>query len=214
MSQSSSSNPRTALAVALALVLASLVLAACGSSSTSSTASTNASATTATTTGSSVKARGARFTAIRECMQKAGITLPKRTQGQRPPAGGGFQAGGAPQLPKGVTAAQYQAAIKKCGGFPRGGGRFGGPISRINSPVFKQALARFAKCLGENGVKVPAPNTSGKGPIFNTQGLNVNSPKFKAAQTKCAGVLRNTFRAAPGAAGAGPAAGAPPTPGG
>ena len=201
MPQSSSRKPKTAIAAALVLILASLALAACGSSSTSSSSSTNASATTSTAAGGSLKAGGARFTAIRGCLQKAGITLPKRTPGQQTPTGGGFLAGGAPQLPKGVTAAQYQAAIRKCGGFPRGGGRFGGPTSRINNPAFKQALAKFAKCLGENGVKVPAPNTSGKGPIFNTQGLDVNSAKFKAAQTKCSGVLRNTFRPSPGAAG-------------
>jgi hypothetical protein len=131
--------------------------------------------------------------------------------GQQAP-GAGFLAGGAPQLPKGVTAAQYQTAIKKCGGLPRGG-RFGGGANRLKSGAFKGALVKFAACLRANGVNLPAPNTSGKGPIFNTRGVNVASPKFKAAQLKCASVLRNSLRASPGA-GPGGAQGAPPTPGG
>jgi hypothetical protein len=220
MPQSIDSKPRSAFfAAALVLLLASFALAACGSSSSGSTstssgstASTKASATTSTTTGGAPAARGSRFAAVRECLQKNGITLPKRTQGQRP-SGGGFLAGGASQLPKGTTRAQYQAAIKKCGGFP-GGGRFGGVASRVKNPAFKTALAKFAACLGENGVKVPAPNLSGKGPIFDTKGLNVSSAKFRAAETKCSGLLRSSFRPAPGAAGAGGAPGAAPPAGG
>jgi hypothetical protein len=202
------SKPRSALVAALVLVLASFALTACGSSSSS----TSVSATASTTKGGAQGGRASRFAAVRECLQKNGIALPTGTPGQ-PASGGGFLAGGAPRLAKGVTAAQYQAAIKKCGGFPRGG-RFGGPTNRINNPAFKQALAKFAACLGENGVKVPTPNTSGKGPIFNTKGLNVNSAKFKAAQTKCSGLLRSTFQPAPGAAGPGGAAGGAPPAGG
>ena len=144
---------------------------------------------------------------MRECLQKSGIVLPKRTPGQQAP-GAGFLAGGAPQLPKGVTAAQYQAALKKCGGFPNGG-RFGGAVTRLKSGQFRQALAKFATCLRENGVNIPAANTSGKGPIFNTRGINVASAKFKAAQLKCASILRKGLRAAPGAV-----PGSPPTPAG
>ncbi len=65
--------------------------------------------------GSPPARAASRFKALRECLQKNGITLPKRTPGQRPP--GGFLGGaGGPQLPAGVTRAQYQAAVKKCGG--------------------------------------------------------------------------------------------------
>ncbi len=70
------------------------------------------------------------------------------------------------QLPKGVTRAQYEAAIKKCGG-----GSFAGRGARFNSPAYKAALTKFAACMRENGVNVPAPNTSGSGPIFDTKGL-------------------------------------------
>jgi hypothetical protein len=202
MPRFSSNKSKSAIAAVLLLILSSLALAACGSSSSgssSSSTSTTAAATAKATTGGAAGARG-RFLAVRECLQKSGIVLPQRKPGQQAP-GAGFLAGGAPQLPKGVTAARYQAAIKKCGGGSARGGRFGGGGgNRLTSPAFKQALAKFATCLRENGVNIPAPNTSGKGPIFNTRGLNVASPKFKAAELRCSGILRSGLKAAPGAA--------------
>ncbi len=200
---------KPAAVAALALLLACLGLVACGGSSSTSSTSASASAASATTGGAATGASGpraGRFSALRECLQKNGITLPKRTPGQRPPGGaGGFLGGGAsgPQLPAGVTRAQYEAAVKKCGGAA-----FVGAGGRIKSPAFKQALAKFAACMRENGVNVPEPNTSGNGPIFNSKGLDTTSPQFKAAQAKCSADLRGTFRR-------GPSAGAPPgAPGG
>jgi hypothetical protein len=58
--------------------------------------------------------------------------------------------------------------------------------------------------MRENGVNVPAPNTSGKGPVFNIKGLNTASATFKTAETKCSSDLRGSFRPSPGAAGAAP----------
>ncbi|MGA9875506.1 MAG: hypothetical protein WBQ21_06835 [Solirubrobacteraceae bacterium] len=148
---------------------------------------------------------------MRECLQKNGITLPQRAPGSGRPAGGvGFRgAGGGPTLPKGVTLAQYDAALKKCGG-----GRFGASgFNRANNPVLKAALAKFAECLRSNGVNVPAPNTSGKGPIFDTKGINTSSPQFKSAESKCRTTLASAFRR-PGGAGGAPGAGGPPPGGG
>lgn len=198
------SNRRKPAAAVLVFVLASLALAACGSSSKSTpTATVGASATTPATGGALGAARG-RFTAIRECLQKDGITLPKRAPGA-PPAEGFL--GRAPTLPKGVTKAQYEAALKKCGGFPRVGG-FAGAGGGFNTPAARQALAKFAACMRENGVNVPTANTSGKGPIFNTKGLDTGSAKFAAADAKCRSVLFGAFRAHPGVGGptGGPAA--------
>jgi hypothetical protein len=224
-----------ATAVLLVLLLACLGLAACGSSSGSSSSTTSASASTTGTSGSpgttgtpgapgapgapsTGGAHSGRFAAIRECLQKNGITLPQRAPGQgRPPGGAGGSLGGAggPQLPKGVTRAQYEAALKKCGGG-NFAGRAGGGGTRFKSPAFQAALAKFASCLRENGVNVPAPNTSGKGPVFDTKGINTSSAQFKAAEVKCQSDLRAAFRrgGAAGGAGAPPRGQTPSAPGG
>jgi hypothetical protein len=186
----------------LALALASIVLAACGSSSSSTTATQSASATaatpgsgsTATTPGAGTSTApgglGSRFTAFRECMQKQGITLPKRKPGQ--PGGGVL--GGGPQLPAGVTRAQYEAALTKCGSLrPRFGGGTGGPGQRFRSPAFTAALVKFGACMREHGIALPAPNTTGKGPVFSTTAINTASPQFRAAESKCAPLLRQGF---------------------
>jgi hypothetical protein len=197
MPQTETHRSRSAAAVALVLLLACLVLAACGGSSskTTSSASTTTTGATSTTNGTSTTGKpvpGAatgRFAALRECLKKNGITLPKRAPGQRRrPGGGGFLGGGgaAPQLPKGVTRAQYEAALKKCGG-----GAFGRP--RSANPAFRRALVKFADCMRENGVKIPEPNTSGKGPIFTTKGINTSSAQFRAAEAKCSADLRSSF---------------------
>jgi hypothetical protein len=197
-------------------------LAACGSSSSNTStqaaanaASTSAVASSATTPGSTQATPptpgtppagttgptgpsgpsgpvAGRFAAVRECLQKNGVTLPQRPGGARPGAGG-FLGGGGPHTqtpPKGMTAAQYQAVLKKCGANFRGprAGAFGARHS-FSSPTFRTALVKFGACLRENGVDLPAPNTSGKGPVFDTKGVDTASPKFKEAERKCRSVL-------------------------
>ncbi len=196
-----------ALALLLAL-LAGLLLAACGggSKSASTAASTAATSTSASST-SRARTRGqfaARAAALRTCLKNAGITLPERKpgqQGQRPGGPLGLGGGGF-KLPKGVTRATLQEAFKKCGGGDFAGRRFGG----ARDP---QRLAKFAACMRQNGVNLPAPNTSGKGPVFNTSGIDTTSETFKKADAKCVGELRPAA-GAPGAGGAGAPPGEPP----
>jgi hypothetical protein len=90
-------------------------------------------------------------------------------------------AGVGPQLPKGVTRAQFEAALKKCGAA----GGLSAATGRLNAPSIATALVKFATCLRDSGVSVPEPNTSGRGPIFNTSGLDTSSARFKAATAKC-----------------------------
>ncbi len=205
-------KPATVAVSLLVLLLVSLGLAACGSSSSSSS-STTATTSASTGTGSVAGGPGAgRFAAVRACLQKEGITLPKRTPGQRRPYGGagGFLGGGGngtggpagsggPRLPAGVTRAKYEAALKKCGG---GSGHFA--RTRFDNPTFKAALAKFATCMRQNGVNVPAPNTSGNGPVFDTKGIDTSSAQFRAAEAKCQSDLRGAFQRGPGAGGGAP----------
>lgn len=217
---------KPAAAAVVVLLLACFGLAACGGSSSTTSTGANAASTGAASSGTSSSGSntnapgagrgGARFAAVRECLQKNGIALPQRKSGSGRPAGasGGFLGGGAsaggPQLPKGVTRAQYEAALKKCGGHAFTGGGGGGRFT--NNPAFKTALAKYAECLRQKGVNVPAPNTSGNGPVFDTKGIDTSSPQFKAATAKCRGTLTSAFRR-PGGAG-GPAPGGAPPAGG
>jgi hypothetical protein len=159
---------------------------------------------------------------LRECLKKEGIELPARKAGQpgKPGAGGpgGFFGGGTPggglKLPKGVTKAQYEAAIKKCGGGFRRGNFAGGFGARVSSASYKKALASFVKCMSSNGITLPTPNTSGKGPVFDTSKVDVNTTKFKAADAKCASLLRFARPGAGAGAGAAGGYGGPPAGGG
>lgn len=200
-------SKRRPVPIALAVILvmfASLTVTACGGSSTaSSSKSTTASKTTTQSrTGNAPGTPGGRFAALRKCLQKNGITLPKLTPGK--PQAPGTQRS---FLPKGVTRAQYEAAIKKCGGPAF----FAGGRSRFDTPAFKKALAKFATCMHENGVAIPRANTSGHGPIFNSKGLDIGSAKFKAAEARCKSDLSGALRGTPGRRGA--ASGSPPTAG-
>lgn len=197
---------RPLAATLAASAIALLGLAACGSSGSSSTGTQTNAAATASTTPKTTSSTGPaaspsfkngttgpgsarpRFTAMRECLQHNGVTLPAQ-----PGAARGLFLGAA-NLPKGVSRAQLQAAMRKClGGRLSGAGAAGQRFQRANSPRFRQALAAFAACLQKNGVAVPTPNTSGNGPVFSTKGLNTASPQFKAATAKCRPTLAGAF---------------------
>jgi hypothetical protein len=169
-------NASRSAAPALAVLLCSLGLAACGGSSAGTT--TNRATTSPTNpaggAGAAVPNAG-RAATLRECLKRQGMTLPK------PSAGGG-------QLPKGVTRAQFEAALKNCGAGALGRqGLLESNTGRI------QALTKFAACMRSNGVNLPPPDTSGKGAIFNTRGLDTASAQFRTARMKCASLLSGLF---------------------
>jgi hypothetical protein len=39
--------------------------------------------------------------------------------------------------------------------------------------------------MRRNGIDLPRPNTTGRGPIFTTKGLDVHSSRFSAATVTC-----------------------------
>jgi hypothetical protein len=182
----------------IAAAVAVLLLSACGGSSSSGTGTTSGAKTTAQTGSAS-----SRSAALRECLKKAGVTLPSAPSGNpgsgAPPSGG---AGGF-KPPEGASGSKFQEAIKKCGGggFPAGG------RGNLNSASAKAALTKYTSCMRENGVNLPAPDTSGKGPVFSTKGLNTSSQSFKSAQKACQSDLKGAF-------GAGAANSGGPPPGG
>jgi hypothetical protein len=168
---------------------------------TSPTTSTPSGGSSSTSSGGGSTGKGskpltatARLAALRECLQKNGIPLSKPSPGT-----------------KGATTAQFNAALTKCNhliGPPsiagnagaarpqgtsgvKGAGRSSQPA---RSAVFRQALAKYATCLRQNGINLPAPNPSRAGPIFNTTGVNTRSPQFIAAAKKCRGVLIEAFK--------------------
>jgi hypothetical protein len=211
----SRTRPLAALALAL---LTGLALVACGSSSGGSTAasakgsasaagSTGASAagSSATKTGGSSagsartgsQARGTsttagsrsgspvrlkRFSALRACLARNGITLPTRSSRGLRPFG----------LPTGVSRAQYETALRKCGAL--GAKHFEG----FNSSARRASFVKFASCMRENGIALPAPNASGNGPVFDLKGLSPASAAFRTAERKCSPDLRLGFFAHPG----------------
>lgn len=178
-----------------------IAVAACGGSSKSPTSSATTAATaTATRAGGPTPPAGdtsppaggsssstgptgvpGRLAALRECLQRNGVLLPRRAPGERP------------RIPAGVSREKYEAALKRCGAPPRLG-RFA--AERFRNPAFTHALTAFAGCMRENGVNLPAPNTSGAGPIFNIRGIDTRSPQFTAAMTKCRSDLRAAIQSA------------------
>jgi hypothetical protein len=204
----SSSIPARARALMALVVLLAVAaaLAACGSSSSSTNTSAGAS-TTASATGPAGRPDFAR---LRACLQQQGVALPRRPAGGVPNAGvvgqgGGFRRGGG--FFSRLSIAQrvrLQAAMQKCGGqFGGGFRRFGGP--NVRSAAFRRALVAYVACVRRNGFALPAPNTSGSGPVFDPSKVNRQDPKFVAANAKCQQLLA--------AARPAPPAGAPPLPG-
>jgi hypothetical protein len=180
-----------------ALALACFGLGACGESSgggssqtsaATSAVSLNAKTRSAQSTATAKPRSGAvtsgkpQPTGIRACLEKSGAIAK------------GASVAGSFAL-KGPKRAQLQAALKKCSGGRFPGAAAGPAPGRVNSSAFRHALAGYSACLRQNGVNMPAPNTSGKGPVFSTKGVNTRSPQFRSATLKCRGVLISAFRA-------------------
>lgn len=216
MSTSTQLQPKVIVASALAL-LACLLLVACGGSGSSSTGSAAARGATATSaapgnssstastpststssaarTQPQAQAKSKQFAALRECLRKNG-GLPSSKAGQ---ASGALGARSSAQQQK------LRAALRKCGvHVPKTAPSQSASTSKSNLAsitAFRKALTEFASCMRQKGIKLPEPNLSGKGQVFNTRGLNTASAQYKAAQTACAAALRARFKAKAGTSG-------------
>ena len=61
--------------------------------------------------------------------------------------------------------------------------------------------------MRENGVNLPAANTSGTGPVFSTKGIDISSQAFKSAQKACQSDLKGAFGTGTPPSGGPPASG-------
>ena len=124
-------------------------------------------------------------------------------QGFHPGAGGGFfrRLGG--------SNSKFAKALKACGA-QFGAGGFGAG-RRFTPHYSKTTLDSFVACVKQHGYSLPAPNTSGTGPIF-PRNIETNK-QFQAAAKSCESILQGAFRGYPGGAGPGgnPPGTAPPT---
>jgi hypothetical protein len=211
------SRTRRMAVLAFTVAVTAICVAACGSSSgtgSSSSASSSAAASAGSGSAGGSAASGSGFDRSKfvSCLKAHGVTLPAR------PAGAGAGSGGPPSKSSttgsGTTRRRFfgggggfaanpklRAAIQACGGF-RGAGRGRFALNHA-------AVTKFVACVKQHGYDLPAPNFSGKGPIFPS---NIQSnKKFQAASKACASDLRPA--GAPGGPGGAPGAGGPP-PGG
>jgi hypothetical protein len=188
------------IGAAIAVALTALVLAACGSSSSTSSSSSGSSSSAAAT-GSG--AAGTTRTKLTACLKAHGVTLPTRRTGTRPAGGyggygggGGFFFGGGGAGASRFANPKFQAAFKACGGAAS----FRPGNFARRAALSHTAVTAFVACVDKHGYKMPAPNFSGKGPIF-PKTVESNA-KFQAASKACASTLRPAA-AAGGAGGPG-----------
>lgn len=152
----------------LLLALVPFALGACGGSSKRSGESVK-------TTAGVPRQVQSHAAAVRSCLLKHGIELPARAAGS----------GGGARLPKGVSAAELNAALEKCSG----GGRrtlAGVAESSASAAGGDQQIVRFATCMRAHGVKLPLPSGSGSAAVLDAKGVDTSSSAYKSAQTRCA----------------------------
>jgi hypothetical protein len=216
--------PPASLAAPLALC-GCLLAAGCGGASggaaTHASASSSAGASVAAGGSTTARAAGAKATraagarpaapsqraaggagSLRGCLARHGIHLPAPSRGTAQEAPAGAAGAGALALPRGVSGARYRTALRACGaaGIAHPLGSAAPDRGKLlGNPAFKRALDAFVACMGEHGVHLPPPNTSGTGPVFAAGLLDTKSAPFKSAVKSCGNGLAAAFRLGAGA---------------
>lgn len=168
-------NGRLLLPIAAAALLAGCGGGTASSPSTSSTSAGGLPAGSAQgATGGQGALGGAQRGRFRACLQAHGVTLPQRPPGQPPQAGGGLFGGGGRGRLNDPT---FRKAAAACGLPP---GRLG-----QRSPQFRARLGQFVACVRQHGYRLPPPNTTGNGPVFDATKVNRNDPKLLVAARAC-----------------------------
>lgn len=103
---------------------------------------------------------------------------------------------GAP--PHSATTPGAHTAIKRGPHTRSSARRSAGPrrkaVHSLANPRYRRALTAFAACLRRHGINLPPPNTTGRGPIFTTKGIEVAHPRFRAATASCRDNLTRASR--------------------
>jgi hypothetical protein len=180
-------------------VLAATALAACGGGGNSGGKDAQTSSGPRLTIGAPGAPQQINLTdAQRSCLQKNGAPTPSG-----PPSGGSGgppsgpptgQPGQAP--PAGAQTfqrdpkqfAKMRQAFSKCGVQAPSGPPAGGAPANTSDPAFQASVKAFAQCMSDNGYTMPAPDFSGKGPVFDDSKVNRSDPKFTKASTRGAAV--------------------------
>jgi len=167
------------LPLASALLLLTLLPAGCGGSgSTSTTTSVHVSSTALGAVGTTVPATGS--------ASASGATATTGT------SAAGSSTGAATAPSTGTTPGRSSTGATGAAASSRAS-------TILKNSRFQKALSRFAACLRQNGVAIGEPNTSGKGPLFDTKGISTSSPQFKAASAKCRATLFKALQTKPAA---------------
>ncbi|MFZ0091690.1 MAG: hypothetical protein WAL63_19460 [Solirubrobacteraceae bacterium] len=189
---------------ALAVAIAALCLTACGSSSSTSSGASGSGGSSSTTASAANGHSGVDRSKFAACLKSHGVTLP-----QRPPGSGGYGGGTPPAGANGSGAThrgyffggggagrgqfanlKFRAAIRACGGGHFTAGRGG------HFALHQAAVTKFVACVKQHSFTLPAPNFSGKGPIFPPS-IEKNEG-FQAAAKACASDLRPAGAPRPG----------------
>jgi hypothetical protein len=163
-------RPRPAWLLAASAVLLSLALAACGGSSSPNPASATDNEQ--------------QFVKFAKCLREHGVNV------STPTTGGGGQIRITDVNPQKMDAAQNACKRYR----PSGGKQNLTPQERV---AREEQVQKFAKCMREHGVNIPAPSTAGGGIRIRLKraseggagGPNPESPVFQAAQKACQGLL-------------------------
>jgi hypothetical protein len=165
------------LVVGLGLLLAlALAAAGCGGGGGKSNgvASLGDGKATATTSPGGGKDSKQKALAYARCMRQHGIDMPDPK----------FDAAGhrQQQLPPGVgpDSPKFKAAQQACQQYLPSGGE----PEKVD-PKVQQQMLQFARCMRQHGIDIPDPKPGGGIDANGEAGVDLNSPKYKAADQAC-----------------------------
>ena len=154
-----------ALALALAIAVCAVALAACGGGGGGSSGGGEASSEEASLE-------------FAECLRAHGVEVEDPKPGQKNIEVGGR---GDPTTKK---------ALAACNGKLPSSGQ---ELSSEEDEEFREGALAIAQCMRENGIEMGDPEFLGPGQFhLDIEGIDTESPAFKAAQEACQGLLPET----------------------